>query len=242
MKILVISDIHANLTALEAVLQNAGKFDAVWCLGDLVGYGPDPNECIQRVRELPGLRCVKGNHDAAVCQLDLVDQFNDDASTAILKTRDLLTKENLEYLETLPETLTIDQFTLAHGSPRNPIWEYVMDSFTALVNFSSISTASALVGHSHIPLMFSYEVSTGKVSRSFTKPKGPVNLKPRVILNPGSVGQPRDNDPRSSYSLLDNEKGTWENFRVEYDIPSVQQRIVQLGMPVRQALRLADGW
>ncbi len=242
MKILVISDIHSNLTALEAVLQSAGEVDAVWCLGDLVGYGPDPNECVERVRSLPNLLCVKGNHDNAVCDLAVVDQFNEDAGTAILLTREKLTKDNLEYLSKLPETIAIDPFTLSHGSPRNPIWEYIMDTFTAMVNFSSMATPSAIVGHSHIPLMFSLEMTSGKVTRSLSKPKGPINLKPRVILNPGSVGQPRDNDPRASYAILDSEKFTWENMRVEYDIAAVQQRILKLGFPARQALRLADGW
>jgi predicted phosphodiesterase len=242
MKILVISDVHSNLTALEAVIQNAGDVDAVWCMGDLVGYGPDPNECVERIRSLPGLICVKGNHDNAVCDLGVVDQFNEDAGTAIMLTREKLTKVNLDYLSKLPESVQFEPFTLSHGSPRNPIWEYIMDSFTAMVNFASMSTASAIVGHSHIPLMFAMDMTSGKVSRSLTKPKGPVNLKPRVILNPGSVGQPRDNDSRASYAILDNIKLTWENFRVEYDIVSVQQRILTLGFPARQALRLADGW
>lgn len=242
MKALVISDIHANLPALETVLRSAGDVDAVWCLGDLVGYGPDANECVERIRALPNLLCVKGNHDNAVCDLAVVDQFNEDASTAILLTREILSKENLDYLKGLPETIEMDPFTLAHGSPRNPVWEYIMDPFTAMINFASISTPSAIVGHSHIPLMFTQELSTGKVNRTFTKTKGLISLKPRVILNPGSVGQPRDNDPRSSYAILDTEKFTWEVFRVEYDIAAVQKRIIALGFPARQALRLTDGW
>src|SRR5512136_779410 len=126
MRILVISDIHANLTALEAVLSEAGSFDAAWCLGDLVGYGPDPNECITRVRELSKLLCIIGNHDAAALELIDSDTFNPEARTAILWTRKALSDSSVSFLSSLPEKIELEHVTLAHGSPRHPVWEYLL--------------------------------------------------------------------------------------------------------------------
>ncbi len=242
MKILVISDIHANLTALEAVLSSAGAFDAAWCLGDLVGYGPDPNECVERVRALPNLICLQGNHDDAVGPFGNIAEFNDDARAALLITRGMLTAENIAYLGSLPETAERETFTLAHGSPRRPVWEYIMEPYTAQANFSYIQTDHAIVGHTHIPMIFTQDRLRKKI-HSFT-PKGntPITLQDRCILNPGSVGQPRDNDPRASFAILDPDALTWEIRRVAYDIQSVQKRILEKGLPEREALRLAAGW
>ena len=140
MRILIISDIHANLTAFQAVVQDAGKVDAVWCLGDLVGYGPDPNECISLLRTLPELTCLVGNHDAAALgDIDLA-AFNRDASLSSQWTRTALSSENLAFLGKLPDKLVIEQVTLAHGSPRNPVWEYLLDTITAASNFEFFNT------------------------------------------------------------------------------------------------------
>ncbi|HRE29768.1 MAG TPA: metallophosphoesterase family protein, partial [Anaerolineales bacterium] len=140
MRILVISDIHANAAALEAVLSQADPHDAVWCLGDLVGYGPDPNECVARVRELPNLTCLAGNHDKAVLGEIDPDTFNDDARAVILWTRNALSAEHLEYLRELPVELTHGDFTLVHGSPRQPVWEYILNRTIACDNFPYIET------------------------------------------------------------------------------------------------------
>jgi predicted phosphodiesterase len=242
MRILVISDIHANLTALNAVLEDAGEFDAVWCLGDLVGYGPDPNECVERIRDLPNLVCLVGNHDHAAIGLIPFERFNNDAQSAASWTMEALSDENQDYLQSLPSSLVNKKFTLAHGSPREPIWEYVLDAHIADRNFETFKTDYCLVGHSHIPLIF-HRASEISYSVPWIVPEAdPVALLPRMILNPGSVGQPRDLDPRAAYGLLDLDEHHWEARRVGYDVTEVQLRILQAGLPERQATRLVAGW
>jgi diadenosine tetraphosphatase ApaH/serine/threonine PP2A family protein phosphatase len=242
MRILIISDIHANLTALEAVLKDAGEFDGVWCLGDLVGYGPDPNECIERIQTLPELHCLVGNHDHAALGMIPISRFNQDAQSGIRWTMDVLTQENKDYLKSLPAIITLDNFTLAHGSPREPIWEYILDVHLADANFDFIHTDYCLVGHSHLPLIFyRRDQEDYSMPMAFSE-DDPLPLKPRMILNPGSVGQPRDLDPRAAYAILELDDQTWEPKRVPYDITDVQLRILQSGLPERHATRLVAGW
>jgi predicted phosphodiesterase len=242
MRLLIISDIHANLSALEAVLEDADGYDAAWCLGDLVGYGPDPNECVERVRALPDLLCLIGNHDQAALSMIPIERFNQDAGAIASWTNRMLTEENKAFLTSLPSKASYGNFTLAHGSPYKPVWEYILDPVTADRSFESFDTDYCLVGHSHLPLIFHRQSEN-----EFALPK-PVQwgelmqLSPRMILNPGSVGQPRDRDPRASYSLLDTEEETWEMRRVDYNVSEVQVRILEAGLPERQALRLRDGW
>jgi len=240
MHVLVISDIHSNLTALEKVLSVAGSYEAVWCLGDIVGYGPDPNECIAVVRELPKLVCVRGNHDAAT--LGDVDQhtFNHEASLAISWTKRVLTADSQEFLLHLPEVTVQDKVTLVHGSPRNPVWDYVMDYLTALRMFQFFDTQICMLGHTHVPAYWVEQESDSKKNLLLDFQKR--TIQGRVILNPGSVGQPRDHDPRASFALFDTEALTWELRRVEYDIASVQDRIKKVGLPWRHAMRLHEGW
>ncbi|MCC6905145.1 MAG: metallophosphoesterase family protein [Anaerolineae bacterium] len=246
MRYLIISDIHANLTAFETVLKDAGKlgqdYDFVWCLGDVVGYGPDPNACVDLLRSLPHL-CLAGNHDwAALGRLD-VRTFNADARKAVTWTRENLTDGNLAYLEALPTTFVLGDFTLAHGSPREPVWEYILDPLTASLNFPHYQTLYCLVGHTHTPVTFKLLPETGDC-----QPFTPVYNEPetldryRQIINPGSVGQPRDSDPRAAYALLDIERITWEFRRVEYDIDAVQARMRKVEMPDRLVARLEHGW
>ncbi len=242
MKILVISDIHSNLTALEAVLASAGSVDAVWCLGDLVGYGPDPNECVQRIRALPRLTCVKGNHDAAVVNDKNIDKFNDEAEKSIQFTKERLAPENLAFLKKLREKIVTQTMTMAHGSPRNPIWEYLVEPFVANMNFAYFSTQLAFVGHSHLPISFTLAEDGEKIVRTIQEGNQELVIKGRAILNPGSVGQPRDRDPRASYGLYFPEESLWKITRVEYDIPAVQKRILAAGLPEKGANRLSDGW
>ncbi|HML39756.1 MAG TPA: metallophosphoesterase family protein [Bellilinea sp.] len=241
MAILVISDIHANLTALEAVLADAGEVDAVWCLGDLVGYGPDPNACVERIRSLPNLICLMGNHDAAVLdQLDL-NAFNREAMASVTWTRSQISIENLAFLGRLKERKDFETVTLSHGSPRNPIWEYLLDLNTVEANFSYFSTPYCFVGHTHIPVQY-----ISKTEEEITWSIPPIGqriyLQERAILNPGSVGQPRDRDARAAYALFDPQRLTWEARRVVYDYRSVQTRIINAGLPQRHASRLAEGW
>ena len=242
MPILVISDIHANLTALEAVLQDAGEVEAVWCLGDLVGYGPDPNECIARLRQLPDLVCILGNHDAAALgQID-IEAFNVEARISIQWLLSVLTEESLEFLGTLQEKTMIGNVTLSHGSPRNPVWEYVLDTRTAARNFASMDTPFGFIGHTHLPIIFQLDEKETSVSLVVSEVGDRRAMVGRALQNPGSVGQPRDHNPLSSYALYDPEAQTWENHRVAYDVLSVQRRILDAGLPPRHALRLAEGW
>ncbi len=242
MRILIISDIHANLTALEAVLAEAGQFDAVWCLGDLVGYGPDPNQCIQIIQDLPGLVCLKGNHDAAVSGLIDVAAFNNEARMGVLWTRGEIEDQYVEYLQGLETHAVIDTVYLVHGSPREPIWEYVMDARTALINFDHFETPFCFVGHSHFPLKFQKRSGLNNADLSIPQVGSLRTMIPRAIFNPGSVGQPRDRDPRAAYAIYDSDRQTWTPRRVEYDIPSVQVRMRAAKLPERHIKRLGAGW
>ncbi len=249
MRVLVLSDIHANLTALQTVMHDAGRsteehsaYEAVWCLGDLVGYGPDPNECVQLVRELPGLICLIGNHDHAALGLTPLTRFNHDARAAATWTQQTLNKDSVDFLSSLRKEAQYDRFTLAHGSPRQPVWEYILDPRTADANFDAFDTDYCLVGHTHLPLIFQRGVEDAFSLSRPAVPGQPMRLEPRMILNPGSVGQPRDLDPRAAYAILDLEAMTWEARRIEYEVTEVQLRMLRAGLPERQALRLVAGW
>ncbi len=242
MKTLLISDVHANLTALEAVLADAGEVDAVWCLGDLVGYGPDPNECVERVAALPNLRCVLGNHDAAALRRIAIDAFNPEARAALSWTQQRLSEANAAFLAERPETITVDQITLVHGSPRQPVWEYLLDTRTATISFEFFDTLFCFVGHTHLPVIYYLPDDERTAHLIVPENSTQVALAPRAIINPGSVGQPRDRDPRAAYALLDMEDYTWEWHRVAYDVASVQERMRQAELPERHIVRLTAGW
>jgi len=238
---LVLSDIHANRVAFDAVLEVAPDFDEIWCLGDLVGYGPEPNECVERLREFPHV-CVLGNHDqGSLGRLDL-RVFNLDARVANSWTQHQLTQASREYLETLPMAIEREDFYIVHGSPREPLWEYILESYTAYANFDHFSTPVCLVGHSHIPLLFRLDDEGQHCELMVCKSRQVVQLAPnRMILNPGSVGQPRDGDARASYAMLDTEAMTWEWRRVRYAVDTVQERMRALDFPVHLIERLAVG-
>jgi predicted phosphodiesterase len=242
MRILIISDIHANFTALEAVLADAPQADAVWCLGDLVGYGPDPNECVIRVQQLPNLVCLLGNHDAAVAGVIDINSFNNEARLAVLWTQDVIEGDNLKYLQGLSPQTVIDSVSLAHGSPRQPIWEYLLDTRTAYENFEFFETPYCFVGHSHLPVVFQLEKEQGTSDLSIPAANSSQKMVPRAIYNPGSVGQPRDRDPRAAYALFDSDRQTWSLQRVSYDIQSVQERMRSARLPERHIQRLRAGW
>jgi len=242
MSVLVISDIHANLTALEAVLDDAVSFDEVWCLGDVVGYGPDPNACVERIRELPNLVCLRGNHDSAVTSQTEKSKFNPSAQKALHWTETTLNAPQMTFLKDLPIRLELGEVTLAHGSPRDPMWEYVMDTYSARINFNFFDSAFCLVGHSHVPFFFSQSTSDETPLQEYVEPGKPMDLPDRGLMNPGSVGQPRDNDPRAAYALLDLEDETWTLKRVAYDIEAVQARMREAGLPSTYVRRIAHGW
>lgn len=242
MRYLVLSDIHSNLAAFEAVLADAGQFDKVWCLGDVIGYGPQPNECIERLRELPH-SCVAGNHDwASINKLD-ISSFNPDARRACLWTSEQLTPSNWEFIESLPEKLVENDFTIVHGSPRYPIWEYITHQFVAAANFSHFDTTYCLFGHTHVPVVYAFIGSQRTCDAFLLMPNEPVPIEERrLLINPGGVGQPRDGDPRASYMILDKETNTIELRRVEYPIEETQRLMATLGLPPRLATRLSFGW
>lgn len=243
MRILVLSDIHANLAAFEAVLAHAGSFDRVWCLGDIVGYGPDPNECVERVRELRRYQCLAGNHDwAALGKLDLSD-FNTDARLAALWTRQQLTPDNRAFLDARLEYIgpLEDRYTLVHGSPRYPIWEYILDEAIAAENFPYFSTQVCLVGHTHVPVIYAETPAGVRALRPPLDKPHPLGDQ-RLIINPGSVGQPRDGDPRASYLLLDVDASTVTYRRVDYPIEATQEKMAAVGLPPRIIARLEYGW
>jgi diadenosine tetraphosphatase ApaH/serine/threonine PP2A family protein phosphatase len=242
MRILIISDIHANLTALEEVLTDAGKFDATWCLGDLVGYGPDPNECVDRVKKLPELKCIIGNHDAAALKQIDSDTFNPEARAAIHWTQEMLSDGTIAFLKSLPEKLKIDNVTLTHGSPRYPVWEYLLDTRTATVNFDYFDTPLCFVGHTHLPVIYTLLDSNPLARLDIPEPNRKITLPTRSIVNPGSVGQPRDRDPRAAYGIYDTEENIWDYRRIPYDIAAVQDRMRKAGLPERHIYRLSAGW
>jgi len=243
MRILVCSDIHANLPALDAVLKDAGPVDGVWCLGDVVGYGPDPNECVARIKALPNCLCLAGNHDwAALGRLDL-ENFNTDARLAALWTAEQLTPESRQFLEERPDHMgpLEERYTLAHGSPRYPIWEYILDIRTARTSFEYFNTPVCFVGHSHVPVIF--QQKSEKVELILPLPGEPMVLNEgRYIVNPGGVGQPRDGDPRASYALLDTEANSVTFCRVPYPVEETQARMIAAGLPMRLIARLSYGW
>jgi diadenosine tetraphosphatase ApaH/serine/threonine PP2A family protein phosphatase len=242
MRVAVVADIHANLIAFDAVAADWGQVDEVWCLGDVVGYGPEPNECVARLRALPHV-CIPGNHDyAALGKID-VDDFNPAARAAAEWTAKQLTPESKTYLGALRETERKDPFTLVHGSPASPIWEYLLDTGAASASFEQLATPHALIGHSHVPLMFVAEAG-GRVGGQLLHPGAAIELAgARRILNPGSVGQPRDGDPRASYAIVDVEgdRLTFELRRVPYDVATTQQRMRAVGLPTPLVDRLAVG-
>jgi predicted phosphodiesterase len=264
MRVLIISDIHGNLAALECVLAAAaGQYDVAWCLGDVVGYGPKPNECVELVREHATL-CVMGNHDWAVLGRPgiNVDDFNPQARQAVLWTREQLTAENRTYLEELATTPLQPEgagaVLITHASPREPVWEYILTPSVAMENFAVTAVSLCLVGHTHKPALYRwqcYETLADGVSDlhqmatvDLLQPNPQhahrleVSPTQRFILNPGSVGQPRDNDARAAYAILDLGELAWEYYRIPYPIELTQNQMRAARLPKRLIDRLSFGW
>jgi predicted phosphodiesterase len=243
MRILVISDIHANYTALEAVLKDAGSVDETWCLGDVVGYGPDPNATVEQIREIPNLTCILGNHDVAVIGKIPIEAFNGDARRALEYHERVLSADNMDFLRSLPSNLKVrGEVSIVHGSPRDSVWEYILNTLSARLNFDHFTTPWCFVGHSHLQCMFQLDTQTDRVNLVLIRAGENFMLRPRAILNPGSVGQPRDRDPRAAYAILDTDGYIWQPRRVAYNIPEVQKRIREAGLPEKHAIRIAEGW
>jgi predicted phosphodiesterase len=243
MRVLVASDIHANLAALDAVLRDAGAVEAVWCLGDTVGYGPQPRECISRLRQL-GALWVAGNHERAATGAIGTSEFNPDAAAAAEWTKGLLAETDAAFLDALPEVATEGQFTLVHGSLRDPIWEYLYSEEAALAHFGIQETPHGLVGHTHVPLVAIEDRTALEGCQLFRLRDGEtVDLEdgPRTIINPGSVGQPRDGDNRAAYAVYDSDAATVTLRRVEYEINATQTLMMDAGLPRWLIDRLAQG-
>ncbi len=241
MRYLIISDIHGNYPALMAVLHTAQPYDAIWSLGDFVGYGPNPNECIDAIRNGDHL-AVAGNHDWGVLGRADIFTFNSDARQALLWTQQELGASETAYLAELPTRLQVGEFLLVHASPRQPLWEYLIEAEVAADIFQRYDFRIAFVGHTHLPLLFEWREKTGEAGLLMPDYRNPVRLDHRrLIVNPGSVGQPRDGDPRAAYAILDTDAGTLEFHRVPYPVEITQERMRARGLPSRLIDRLEIG-
>ncbi len=242
MRYAILSDIHANLDALETVLQDLSEqgVDRVVCLGDFVGYGPEPNECVERLRPLLHLALV-GNHDlAAIGQLS-PERFNLFARVAIEWTRQRLTSQTQVYLASLPPRAEKGGVLFVHGSPRDPVEEYILDPRTADGNFRSETFTVCFFGHTHVPMWFLFDGA--RTSVRWLPPNTPARLEEgmRHLVNVGSVGQPRDGDPRAAYLVYDADARTVELRRLAYPVEAVQRKMQAAELPRPLWLRLVEG-
>jgi diadenosine tetraphosphatase ApaH/serine/threonine PP2A family protein phosphatase len=247
MLVAVVSDIHSNLHAFEAALEAIDRDgpDAIWCLGDIVGYGPKPDECCRITEERAAL-CLAGNHDLGVRGDVDLDDFAPDAAAAALWTRGELGSEARAFLGRLVPSAEADGVQLFHASPRDPIWEYVLTDQAAAAALEATSAPLVLVGHSHVPLAVT--IDGGELSGGHAPAGTEIDLRagtgdgtPRWLLNPGSVGQPRDGDARAAYMLLDLGSGSASFQRVEYAIEETQAEIRDAGLPAALGERLSSG-
>jgi diadenosine tetraphosphatase ApaH/serine/threonine PP2A family protein phosphatase len=239
MRIALLSDIHANLTALDAVLAAVGSVDRIWHLGDVVGYGPEPDATVERLAQL-GATGVQGNHDAAACGGLEIEWFNPDARVALEWTRRTIAPATLRWLELLPPRIEMDPFTLVHGSPRDPTWEYVTSTSVAAASLAALATRHGLHGHTHVPM--AWRRSEDRVEPIDPRRSPLLHLDDRpTLLNPGSVGQPRDGDPRAAWAILDTGAGTCSWQRTAYDIGAVQAAMRRARLPSWLIGRLSVG-
>ena len=251
---LLLSDIHSNLEALRAVLYDSnerfGEFDAVCVLGDFIGYGANPNEVIDELGQLPNCHIIKGNHEAAALGEVPIHTFNPTAAQAATWTANQLTPENAEMIRKLPITKVVGDLTLCHGSPRDPIWEYLESADQFNANLGYFNSLACAFGHTHRPCFAGFRgntIAVGRVSGDCIRNTSGFT---RWFVNPGSVGQPRDGDSRAAYAVIrpsepapDSSPANYEvEFRrVAYDIEAAQQRILDGGLPPSLAFRLSEG-
>ena len=233
----IISDIHGNLEALNRVLEylRENGITDIYCLGDVVGYGPNPNECVELVKD----NCkvvLMGNHDYAAIGLANIEYFNEYAKISTYWTQDILTEENLEYLKSLPFAFTNDRYHLVHASPKNPSnWDYVLSVNDARQQIREFDQNICFIGHSHVPVIFSDSDYYRKKNFLFTKDQ-------KYLVNVGSIGQPRDGDPRTCFVLYDDEQNSVEYVRLDYEIQKSYNKIINVGLPVFLAERLLKGY
>ena len=260
MRIAIVADVHANLAALEAVLRHAeaeAAADGLWCLGDTVGYGPQPARCVTRLREA-GAATVAGNHDRAATGALATDEFNPDAARAARWTRDVLPQDVAAFLDALPEVAYVSpgqlpgpdltppqaEFTLVHGTLRNPVWEYLHSHESALAHLERQQTPFSLVGHTHVPMLVVPGSQFTPGCELYFLEDGvrqQLGRDRKYVVNPGGVGQPRDGDPRAAYAVYDSDSQTVTVHRVEYDIRATQTLMEEAGLPRWLIERLAVG-
>lgn len=245
MRLMVFSDIHGNLAALDSVLAHAADKNVhrMVCLGDIVGYGPHPNECIERIRELGKCRVVAGNHDAAALWDFSPYEMSDTAKDAILWTMEQLTDENKAFLRALPTRLDLADMSFVHANPYNPrSGRYILDRTHAMRSFFATQCRKLFIGHSHLPVVITRR-SLLRIDFTDIQDKTVLSLKDtkRRIINCGSVGQPRDKDPRSCYLIYDSHKQELEYYRVPYNIEKSIQAVEAAGLPEAIGKRLLDG-
>lgn len=235
----VFSDVHANLEAFDEVLNffKSQKVDGYISAGDIVGYGPNPNECVERVKKLYPLWIVVGNHDWAACGLKDITWFNEYAQKSLIWTRQILTQENQIYLSELPKVIHHSDFTLVHGSPRDPLSEYLLTRKQYNENLHKLDTPYTFVGHSHVPFVF------GKSSTHIfrTPESAMLSRDDRYIINAGAVGQPRDGNSRASCAIFDTNANEFRVFRLKYNIDSIQQKMYKARLPAFLIERLYWG-
>jgi diadenosine tetraphosphatase ApaH/serine/threonine PP2A family protein phosphatase len=241
LRVAVISDVHGNARALEAVLAKLehDRPDAIWCLGDTVGYGARPNDCCALVEAMCDL-CLAGNHDLVVSGAIDIEEFNHDAAAAARWSREVLTDKARTWLNGLEPAAVAEGLELYHASPRDPIWEYVLSEYVALASLEATASPAVLIGHSHVALALGL-VNGQLVGGLAPEGSGISFAENRWLLNPGSVGQPRDGDARAAYLELDLEARTAQFHRVEYDVEGTQREIREAGLPEGLASRLASG-
>jgi predicted phosphodiesterase len=247
-RIALISDIHGNLEALDAVLRDIATdhVDRVACLGDIVGYGPDPGRCLEVVFTVCD-KLVLGNHEEALLRVGVMGTFNPRARQALDMTRQMLTEEQMAMIATLPDVAKIDDLTIAHASFGPVQYEYLATGEAVDRSFEGLRTKYGAVGHTHIPGVFSREMSIlgGSADAVFELMLGSTGVairpKSRAIMNPGSVGQPRDRNPDASWGVFDTDAMRFEVRRVAYDVDAVQAKIARLGLPSFHGERLKMG-
>ena len=235
----MVSDIHSNLLALDAVLARIGSVDAIWHLGDVVGYGPEPDAVVDRLKALSAIG-VRGNHDAAATGGTEIDWFNPEARTAMEWTRTAISESTRAWLAALPQRRIESDFTLVHGSPRDPTWEYVTSAPVARASLAMLETPYCFHGHTHLPTVFRDD--DGRIELISPAPGSAIGLdKRKALLNPGSVGQPRDGHTTASYLVLDTARPEARWRRAAYDIAATQAAMRAVKLPERLIARLDFG-
>ncbi len=255
MKYAIFSDIHSNLESFDTMLKFCStlQINFYLCCGDIVGYGPNPNECVENIKSLTNAYILCGNHDVAVIGKKDIEWFNPYAKQAILWTKTVVTQENLQYLATLiPMYKFNDNITLVHGSPREPVDEYIISYLECLDNIDKFFTKICFIGHTHIPFIFEYISCVNEISvtpqvrfikvvvkkESFVYELNPLA---KYIINVGSVGQPRDGDPRCCFTVYDEKNNKISFYRLEYDIKKTQKKMMKYNLPIMLIQRLSFG-